>query len=210
MNIFQRLKQQRKHGLLAQSFLTRLEKLGLYLNIYTVYVEHLRDENPQFPDNKYRLEEIREDNMAEISKNFADPMRIWTATWRRRLAEGESGFALRHGDDVAGFSWAASSVCPSPIGKVLFKLDDGEAYLHDMVIAMKYRGAGLAPLLRFACYKELLRRNYSVAYSTSKYFNKPANRFKEKLDAKRRETRGEIMLFKKYRFDVLLKSHRSE
>ncbi len=207
MSILQRLNHQIKYGLLAQSVLLRLAKIGIDLTPYILYVEHAKDDGYSFPGEQYWLQAITVENAEDISERFPESKRIWLKTWNRRLSNGETGLSLMHGNDVAGFTWAGKSSCTSPSGKTLFNLADGEAYLHDMVIASSFRGANLAPALRKALADGLAKDNILVGYSISTYFNKPANRFKDKIGARKMELRCEIILFRKARHDFRLRRY---
>jgi len=207
MSILQRLHHQTKYGLLAQSILLRLAKIGIELTPYFIYVEDAQNDRYSFPDQQYWLQAITVDNAADVSERFPESKRIWLKTWNRRLSNGEIGLLLMHGNDVVGFTWAGKSACASPSGNTLFKLVDGEAYLHDMVIASSFRGANLAATLRKALADGLAKENILVGYSVSTYFNKPANRFKEKIGARKNELRCEIILFRKSRYDFRLRRY---
>ncbi|MGD8346201.1 MAG: GNAT family N-acetyltransferase [Lysobacterales bacterium] len=62
-------------------------------------------------------------------------------------------------------------------------LESDEAYLHSACVDPEYRGRGIAPLMRGACYRALREDGYRRFYSVTKYLNQPARRFKRKLGA---------------------------
>ena len=64
-----------------------------------------------------------------------------------------------------------------------YELGPGEAYLYDAFIAPDFRGRSLAPYMRAESYKHLRRVGRHTFYSISDYFNSPAIKFKEKLNA---------------------------
>ncbi len=205
MKSWQRLQHNYKYGLLGQSILLRLTKIGLDLMPYYLYRERIEHASPKFPDQKFRLERITAEKIDHIADNFPDERRIWRKTWKRRLSDGEIGLLLKHGDKIAGFTWANLDACSGTSGHTLFELKCNEAYLHDMVIAKDYRGSNLAMLLRIASYEELKRLNRDTCYSISACFNKPANKFKKKLNAERIELRCEVTLFRRMRRDFRIR-----
>ena len=204
------MRKKHKHGLLAQSVLSRLHKIGINIKPYFVYVETVDERTAKFPSANFRIETITDANVLGIIENFPDKKRIWPDTWQRRMKEGEIGLVLWDGINIAGFTWAGRSAFPTPSGRPVFVLDADEVYLHDMVIAERYRGASLASELRFACYQRMWKENIRVAYSATLYFNHPAIRFKEKIGAKRTQLRVESILFRKFKSDFRLRRYQPD
>ncbi|HEY6599885.1 MAG TPA: GNAT family N-acetyltransferase [Pseudomonadales bacterium] len=100
---------------------------------------------------------------------------------QRRLDKGHLCILLRTGERIAGYTWADfdevnDSACN-------FELRPGEAYLYDAFIAPDYRGRSLAPYMRAESYKHLRQAGRHTFYSISDFFNSPAIKFKEKLNA---------------------------
>ena len=88
-----------------------------------------------------------------------------------------------------------------------FPLKDNEAYLFDAYTLMHFRGKGLAPYIRYQCYKELAKSDRHKLFSISNYFNTPSIKFKNKLNAKFLELRLSVELFRKWSFDLHLKKY---
>ena len=207
MNFLQRLRQNYRYGLLGQSLLSRLRKIGLNIKPYFVYIEDIEDRDPNFSSDQFRIAEITKDNAAEIIAKFPDDKRIWPHTWQRRLSDGELGLVLWDGSGIAGFTWAARNVFPSPSGRAVFNLPADAVYLHDMVISENYRGRSLASKLRSVCYQAMLAEKVTMAYSATLYFNQPAIRFKEKIGARKVQLRIETIFFKKLKSDICLRKY---
>ena len=98
-----------------------------------------------------------------------------------RFDKGHLCLVIKHEEDIAGYTWVNFEEISEP--KCRYVLQSGEAYLYDAFIAPAYRGRNLAPYMRNECYKHLRNTDRYVFYSLSDYFNKPAIRFKQKLNA---------------------------
>ena len=61
-----------------------------------------------------------------------------------------------------------------------------------------YRGKNLAPYLRYKSYEMLKEMGRDKLYSISEYFNSPAVKFKQKLNAKKLKIILFINLFNKF------------
>ena len=69
-----------------------------------------------------------------------------------------------------------------------------EAYLFAAYTDPTYRGRGLAPAMRLACYSALREKGRSVFYSYTDFCNIPARRFKRKLGSRDEALRMHIRL----------------
>jgi hypothetical protein len=187
------LRRKFKHGLLLNSIFRRFRSIGLTIEPYIIYREPLDNPAPVANDGCI-VTVVRASDVDRIFADFPDESRIWKKTWLRRLENDEVGLLLTDSHGVAGFTWANIHYCTDPLGKKLFKLEDKEAYLHDMVIARRARGQNLAGFLRAAMHRELQSRARTIAYSISSYFNTPAIRFKKKLSSVRIELRCGVII----------------
>jgi predicted GNAT family acetyltransferase len=98
-----------------------------------------------------------------------------------RLNKGHLCVVLKSGERIAGYTWADfdevnDAACD-------YELGPNEAYLYDAFIAPEFRGSGLAPYMRVESYRHLNRAGRHTFYSISDYFNSPAIKFKQKLNA---------------------------
>ena len=192
------------------SVLRQLEKVGFDITPYYMFEEDVKG-NPRLKQDHNLSYEVIDASMVEpIASEFPDKKRIWVNTWNRRLSEGEFGLLARYDGEIAGFCWANMNYCTRPSGKFMCDIADDQCYLHDMVVAPKFRGKRLAPMIREAQFGMLADRGLLRGISFSKFFNKPAIRFKEKLNARITALRCEVILFGRFEFDFKLRNYTTE
>jgi hypothetical protein len=138
--------------------------------------------------------------MKEIAKLPNSKLRL------ARLEEGKKCLVVRHQGSLAAFSWFDLESCHSSLYK--FKLNEGEAYLFDAYTLKPFRGKDIACHLRFKLYQELEAMGRNNLYSITEYFNKPAVRFKKKLNSKPLILGIHIRLFKKWSRSWKIKGYR--
>ena len=101
---------------------------------------------------------------------------------RSRVDRGHICVGLKHGSEIAAFTWADLVECNHrPLS---FKMKENEGYLYDAFTLPAYRGRGLAPYMRYQCYEQLKATGRDRFFSISAYFDKPSIRFKQKLNAR--------------------------
>ena len=174
------IKEAMRHGLVIQRIIGRLQRFGLNLNPYYLFREGDGVEQMRWP----ALAD-------EFPSSVLDPEYLpaladcteWATVGRLqdRLDKGHLCIVILHQGQIAGYTWADfdevnDAACD-------FSLGPGEAYLYDAFVAPAHRGLGLAPYLRCESYKHLRRAGRTTFYSISDYFNSPAIRFKQKLNA---------------------------
>jgi GNAT superfamily N-acetyltransferase len=101
---------------------------------------------------------------------------------RSRYDRGHICVGLKHEDSFAAVTWADLKECNYE--SLHFAMAENEAYLYDAFTLPEYRGKGLAPYMRYQCYEQLKAMGRDRFYSVSAYLNKPAIRFKQKLNAR--------------------------
>lgn len=130
--------------------------------------------------SSYEIGFVDEDYLLEMasSKNKLSEPNI-----KERLAKGHRCFAVvRDRGVIASYTWCDFNECNhSPYS---FKLNENEVYLYDAFTPEEYRGHNIAPYTRYCCYQALEEMSKEVFYSVSEYFNTPAVRFKQKLNAR--------------------------
>ena len=169
-----------RHGLLVHRVIQRLGRVGLKINPVLLFREGVQAHDMIRPDlaAEYSSPLLTSDDLSAVAA---------CTTWnteeslQARLNKGHLCFVLKHGDRVVGHTWADldevnDSACD-------YSLRSDEAYLYDTFIAPDFRGRGLAPYLAFERYKHLRRASRNTFYSTTDYFNTPAIRLKQKLQA---------------------------
>lgn len=179
MGLMHGVREAARHGLLIHRSLERLRRLGVDLNPYLLFREGkgdtaapLTDLRSEFPSRLLTPDDVPD--VAAVSWATREQL-------SERVRQGHLCVLTRYQGRVAGYTWADlhslnDAACD-------FVLGPGEAYLFDAYVVPEFRGRGLAPYLRYACYEELRTLGYHTFYSVSDYFNTPAVRFKRKLGA---------------------------
>lgn len=169
-----------RNGLATQRVIERLSGLGVTLNPYLLFREGVRPHQTEWPvlAQEFRSSVLVESDVAAVAA---------CTSWRTieqvegRLAKGHLCILLKSGERIAGYTWADfdevnDAACD-------YELGPGEAYLYDAFVAPEFRGRSLAPYLRVESYKHLRQAGRHTFYSISDSFNRPAIKFKEKLNA---------------------------
>ncbi len=170
-----------RYGLMTQSVVSRLARRGLVINPYYLFREGVPRVAPPHPGESFVSEVLRPEDLLEAAA--CAPYSRNAERFEDRLGRGHVCVVVRDRGTIAGYTWADleeinDSACDFP-------LQSGDAYLYDAYIAPEYRGRALAPFMRMRCYEHLSGRGVQRFFSISDYFNTPAIRFKEKLDARR-------------------------
>jgi GNAT superfamily N-acetyltransferase len=168
-----------KHGLIAQRVLDRVSRTGLVLDPYVLFREGVRPHQTEWPDlaSEFSSSVLDASDLPAVAACVSRT----EEQIRARLHKGHLCVVLKHGSRIAGYTWADSDEVNDAACD--YELRPGEAYLYDAFIAPEFRGRGLAPYLRVESYRHLRQAGKHTFYSISDYFNSPAIRFKEKLNA---------------------------
>ncbi len=169
-----------KHGLLTQRVVERLKRVGVDVNPYLLFREGVRPHQTDWPGlaAEFPSDVLRPTDIVAVAACVP-----WGSVEevQRRLDKGHLCILLRTGERIAGYTWADFDEVNDSACK--FELRPGEAYLYDAFIAPDYRGRSLAPYMRAESYKHLRQAGRHTFYSISDFFNSPAIKFKEKLNA---------------------------
>lgn len=138
--------------------------------------------------------EDRDDDMAELtdfvhgfvdSSEIPELVRLQPGTdpekLRRWFGAGRLCFGVWDGPRLIAKMWCDLDEFNFPPNRRM--LNPREAYLFAAYTDPAYRGRGLAPAMRVACYRALHEKGRSVFYSYTDFCNIPARRFKKKLGA---------------------------
>lgn len=196
-----------KHGLVTMKLLHQLRKLGLTIELFYVHVGRASD----LQGYEQRLERGFEDyetgfvgrgGMQEIAS-----CESWLseAMLVDRLERGLTCFAVKHQGRIAAYIWCAFDVIDDPVYQATLK--ENEAHLFNLYTRPEYRGKGLAPLMRYQCYKALKARGVDVFYSLCDYFNAPSVRYKKKMNARIQKLGLFFAIGKRYSRSWVLKEY---
>jgi hypothetical protein len=123
----------------------------------------------------------------------------------KRLKNSWLCLGVRNKGKIISFMWCNLKECNSK--DLSFKLKENEAYITDARTLKAYRGKKLAPFLRVQLYRHLREIGRTKSFSITGYFNKPALKFKEKLNAKPIKLYLGIRIVKKLHLRFVLKTY---
>jgi len=168
-----------RHGLIAQRVIARLDRLGVTIDPYILWREGVRP----YPNDWPGLAQDFPSSVLDASDipAVAACVSRTEEQIRARLNKGHQCIVLKNGGTVAGYTWADFSELSDAACD--YELSPGQAYLYDAYIAPKFRGRGLAPYMRVEAYRHMHQADRHTFFSISDYFNSPAIKFKEKLNA---------------------------
>lgn len=184
-----------------------MSRSGLVIRPYYVFKEGLLEGNPKdfgVVSQDYEIvflthEDVQ--NLDRIEGRFVTALNM-----QDNLKKGHKCLGLKIKGNIAAFTWCRFDIFDFPRTKG-FVLCENEAYLYDMYVLRAYRGLNIAPLLRYSCYQELAKIGRTVLYSVSDFSNKPALRFKKKLDARIISLKLYLRIGKNLRWNVKLKTY---
>jgi acetyltransferase (GNAT) family protein len=186
-------------------FFDALARLGIRVSPYYLFREIISPANPPDPSG-FENYDVGFWGLKEMKQMALIPGRKFSEEFLvQRLSDGHKCLGLKKDNNLIAFTWCNFKEATFKYHHFLLKPE--EAYLFDAYTLMTYRGKGIAPFLRYHLYKELKNLGHTRLYSYSDYFNKPAVRFKNKLNAKKEKLFLTIELFGKWRFHFVLKDY---
>jgi GNAT superfamily N-acetyltransferase len=197
-DIFQKVRQKFQYGLMTKVALDRLAMVGIRITPFYLVEERLSEEVAPDLEKGFEAYEVvplgpqEMEAVARITKyGFTQEQLL------ERLQRTNQCLGVKQDGVLAAFTWADLSECRSEWWR--FPLKDNEAYLFDAYTLEEFRGKGIAPYMRYACYKALSQMGRDRFYSISEVFNAPSLRFKERLKAKLLSLWVSVELFGRYR-----------
>lgn len=183
-SILTRLSYKLKYDGKTRILLDALNKCGIGILPNYYYQEKLEwaNEMHQLSREHLKLHKVEEASQEEIDYiGSIDRPNVTRALLAKRLEEGNKCYVIKNDDKVIGFSWCNFQVAQW----IKVPLKENEAYLFDMYVLPAYRGKGIASVLRMVIYQELEKIGKNDFFSYSSYYNSSAQKFKEKLNAKK-------------------------
>lgn len=123
-----------------------------------------------------------------------------------KLKKGHLWVGIMHNDKIAVHSQVELHGLLIEREKYI-EFKENEAYLMGMYTVKQYRGRNLAPYLRYHIYKILKEQGRCNIYSITDYFNQSSLKFKKKLNSEHIKLHLYINLFKKYKWNFILKKY---
>jgi len=197
-----------QHGLLLDRLLRQSRRIGIRFFLFYLIQEG---------GDEIVMPEFRGD-IEEYTFGFLMPAEIlgWEERneWKekstlflKRLKKGNQCYCIRHQGKIVAHTWFDFEECKYL--DCLFRLNKREVYLFDMYTIPSYRGKNIAPWVRCKCYEILRNMGRDTFYSISDRLNTPAIKFKRKLNAKFLRLYLCIELFKKHRWNLVLRKYKS-
>jgi len=209
MEVLKKIIAKISYGLVMQSILNQFEKIGFRIEPFLLYQEGVFSNYPEGWEDSFTDYEIGFLGPEDMKVIGAIPGRAYFNEERlfARLEEGKKCLGLKCNGDIAAFSWCDFESCHSKLYE--FPLKKYEVYLFDAYTLEAFRGKKIAPYLRFKCYQELQNLGYSKIYSYSLLFNKPAIKFKQKLNARPLSLGIKVTIRKKWSRSWIIKKRNS-
>jgi len=203
-HVFQKVRQKLQYGLMTKVALDRLAMAGIRMIPFYLVEERLSEEvAPDFEKGfeAYEILPLGPEEMETIAR--VQKYGHTREELLERLQRANQCLGVKQDGVLAAFTWADLSECSSDWWR--FPLTEDEAYLFDAYTLEEFRGKGLAPYMRYACYKALNQMGRDRIYSVSEVFNAPSLRFKERLRARLLSLWVSVELFRRYRWTWKLK-----
>ena len=186
-----------------------IAKFGIRIFPYYIVLEGLTNKSMSHLESGFDEYEFCFLSPRDMKTISSIPGRTFTEeSLLQRLQNGQKCFGVRHHGELVAFTWCDFNQCNFKWHKFLLK--DNEAYLFDAHTLMSFRGKGIAPYIRYQCYKELAKSGRRKLYSISECVNTPAIKLKNKLNAKTIELRLSVILFRKWNSDLRLKGNNED
>ena len=198
-----------KYNPFAKVVLDGLSKMGIRISPYYIVLEGLFDRSlPDFERGfeEYEIGFLGTEDMGEIAAIPGPDRPFSEKDLLRRLKQGKKCLGIKYRGQIVAFTWL--DLAEFSYRFYRFSLKEDEAYLFDAYTLMSFRGKGIAPYVRYQCYKELAKLGRNKLYSISECFHSSSIRFKMKLNAKLLELGIYIELFNKWYFNSRLKRYK--
>jgi GNAT superfamily N-acetyltransferase len=183
-----------------------LWKMGVQVRPFCVFQEGLSDASIHELETGLEGHEIGFLGVQDMKAISEIPLRnISLEQLLQRLKEGKKCLGMKCRGELIAFVWCDFDECN--FEGFRFDLSEDEVYLFDMYTLAPYRGRGIAPYLRYQCYRELDILGKRKLFSISDYFNTPSIKFKLKLNARIIELALFVDLFGKRRLTRSIKKY---
>jgi hypothetical protein len=196
-----------RYGLALHTIRLKLIPFGIDISPYYWFREGIDvSKSPEIQDiaSNYSFEVLGPGDMAEIEQLDMG----WSRSSDRlkALEEGrEKCICIKHNGKIAAFMWI--NLTEFRFKSTVIPMKSNEAYLTDMYVGDSFRGKNLAPYLRYKSYELLRKMGRDILYSISIYFNTPAIKFKEKLNAKKIRLVFLLRFFNRFQWSFTIKRY---
>ena len=194
-----------RHGLVMHGIRNRLARIGLDIRPYYWVLEGGNDcKQPEIKGStsEYSLEFLGPEDIKAMDPTVLGYKEEEMLGY---LKNGKKCIGLKYKDEIAAFMWLEFIQCDFKYK--ITRLQENEAYLFNMHTMESFRGKNLAPYLRYQSYEILKNLGRDTFYSISEYFNSATLKFKRKLNAKNLKLILNIELFKKFHWNITLRTY---
>jgi ribosomal protein S18 acetylase RimI-like enzyme len=194
-----------RYGMVIQVIKRRIIRIGIEISPYYLFLEGAEVTNiPAIKDleSDCSIEIFLPEDMALMKDNDSG---FSYQDFLNFLEDGQKCIGIKHKGKVAAFMWINFN--DLKYKSFHMQLKSNEAYLWSMFTMEEYRGKNLAPFLRYKSYEILHEMGKDTLYSVSEYFNTPAIRFKQKLNARILNLLLYIRFFKMFERNFTLRSY---
>ncbi len=194
-----------RYGLVLQTIRGLLRRIGIDFSPFYLFLEgadfsiipEIKEKDLVYTVGLLEPEDMK--MIGNVQKGLSDE-KLTTL-----LEEGAKCIAIKDKGEIVAFTWI--SFDEVLLHSTVMKLKNDEAYLWNMYTIESHRGKNLAPYLRYKSYEILKDLGRVRLYSASDFFNSPAVRFKEKLNAKKLKLILFIKIFNRFQWSFTLKSY---
>ena len=216
MDLIEKIRQKYRDGQLTEAVVEKVKAVlirrlhqVLKLTPFILYQEGISRDDWQSTANDFNQYEIGFLDYEDIKEIAAiEPHYEWLTIEKLSagLKNGEKFFGAKYRGKIVSFSWARFESSDDPFYR--FPLRENEVYFWYSYTVSSFRGKGIAPYLRRKFYNELHKLGRDTFHSITHCSNKPAVRFKEKLNAKPLKLFIRIRLLKKWSWSWKIKNYR--
>lgn len=195
-----------RHGLMLYGITNQLSKIGIVITPFYWEKEYVKNCKTPVIDGDVSEYNVRELNSQDLKILSSMDGGFSLHEKLDQLKKGQICMGLLHREKIVAYSWIELSKLK--YRKLKLSFNDNESYLGGMYTVQNYRGKNLAAYLRFNIYQFLKEKDRSIIYSISDYYNKPAIKFKAKLNSKHTKLYLYISLFNKFSKIFTLKNYK--
>ncbi len=204
-NIIFRIRNKISQGLFMHGLINRFQRLGIEIKPYYLEREFVKPcKSPEVKGNSSEYS-IKKFGPEEIKYLCSNGFEYNEEEKLEDLKNGQIWLGLMHNNEIAAYSWIQLNQVK--FRDVTIKLNKSQAYLGGMFTIESYRGKNLAPFLRYSVYNYLKEMDRSEFYSITDYYNYSSLKFKKKLNSKHVKLHLYFNLFRKYRWNFILKKY---
>jgi hypothetical protein len=204
-NIYKSILQRFRKHIIILSILHLGERIGIQITPYYLTSESPLDETQIKCTPKINPLECSFISEPEISRLYSSPelKNLDVDLAGHQNGDGQC-FVLKHGNDILAYMWCNLHRFEGPF--LRFPMQENEAFIFGVRTLSDYQGMNLAPFLRYRLYQNLAQRGYTNFFLLTEYFNAPAMKVGQKLNARRLKLALFISIFHKLKWNINLKN----